>query len=142
MTSHNCTKLSYLIVDPNPQSVDVVATALKQIGLHYVRAIRQWLPNVDAIFSARPDVILLQFANGSSSAIALVQAIRRHPDAAFREVPIIAYISTPTMGNFLSAKNSGVHEFMAKPFSARDVERRVDHVVNKPRDWIVTANYV
>jgi DNA-binding response OmpR family regulator len=87
-------------------------------------------------------VILLQFANGDSNATAFVKAIRRHSDAAFRQVPIIAYMSNPTMSNFLAAKNCGVHEFMAKPFSARDVERRVDHVVNKPSDWISTTNYV
>jgi hypothetical protein len=40
------------------------------------------------------------------------------------------------------ARNSGVHEFLRKPYTAGDLFRRVENVVLKPRDWIEAQMYV
>jgi CheY-like chemotaxis protein len=40
------------------------------------------------------------------------------------------------------ARDSGVHEFLRKPFTAADLIRRVEAVTLKPRDWIEAMSYV
>jgi hypothetical protein len=42
----------------------------------------------------------------------------------------------------LGARDSGVHEFLRRPVSLGDLERRLDAVSGRPRDWIEAVNYV
>jgi DNA-binding NtrC family response regulator len=39
------------------------------------------------------------------------------------------------------ARDAGVTEFLIKPFKATDVAKRIEHVINHPRDFVSTADF-
>jgi hypothetical protein len=41
----------------------------------------------------------------------------------------------------MAARDMGVTEFLAKPFTANDLAKRLTHVINAPRDFILSADY-
>jgi hypothetical protein len=52
-------------------------------------------------------------------------------------------VFTEVMGaQLLGARDAGVHEFLRRPISLGDLERRLDAVSGRPRDWIEAVNYV
>ena len=50
--------------------------------------------------------------------------------------------ATATAGAILAARDAGVHEFLRKPYNARDLLRRLEAVTLRPRDWIEAVGYV
>jgi DNA-binding response OmpR family regulator len=59
-----------------------------------------------------------------------------------RKVPVIMVTADATALTIKGARDSGVHEFMRKPFTAGDLIKRVDVVTQRPRDWIEAVQYV
>ena len=41
----------------------------------------------------------------------------------------------------MAARNAGVHEFLRKPFAARDLNRRLEAAILHSRDWIEAVTY-
>ena len=40
------------------------------------------------------------------------------------------------------ARDAGAHEFLRKPYTIKDLFKRVENVILKPRDWIEAQMYV
>ena len=47
-----------------------------------------------------------------------------------------------TIESIKAARDAGVHEFLRKPFTDKDLFRRVENVIMKPRVWIDAQMYV
>jgi DNA-binding response OmpR family regulator len=47
-----------------------------------------------------------------------------------------------TAAAIIGARDSGVHEFLRKPFTIKDLVRRLEAVATRPRDWIEGIGYV
>jgi CheY-like chemotaxis protein len=72
---------------------------------------------------------------------AFTRCIRRS-DFACRRAPVIMVTADAFAHTIKGARDSGVHEFLRKPFTAADLIRRVEAVTLKPRDWIEAMSYV
>ena len=56
--------------------------------------------------------------------------------------PVILYTADATVDTIKGARDAGAHEFLRKPYTIKDLFRRVENVVFKPRDWIEAQMYV
>ena len=88
-----------------------------------------------------PQVIFVDWGGGQLDGLEFSRKIRRGY-LNCRKAPIIAIISQPTAEQIISARDSGVHEFLRKPFNRRDLLRRLEAVTIRPRGWIEAVQYV
>ena len=47
-----------------------------------------------------------------------------------------------TAAGILAARDSGVHEFLRKPFTMKDLLRRLEAVTLRQRDWVEAVDYI
>jgi DNA-binding response OmpR family regulator len=47
-----------------------------------------------------------------------------------------------TAAAILAARDAGVHEFLRKPFTIKDLVRRLEAVTLRPRDWVEAVDYI
>jgi two-component system, response regulator PdtaR len=73
--------------------------------------------------------------------VALTRKIRRS-SLSCRKAPVILTTATATAAGILQARDAGVHEFLLKPFTIKDLTRRLEAVAVRQRDWIEAVNYV
>ena len=73
--------------------------------------------------------------------VGLTRKIRRS-SLSCRKAPIILTTATATAAGILQARDAGVHEFLLKPFTIKDLLRRLEAVTLRQRDWIEAVNYV
>ena len=131
-----------LVVDPNVTTAKLVANLLRSV----------W-PSV-AVYGAQdaekalllagqvePELVFVEAAGPDFDGMAFSRAFRRS-DLAAREAPIIMVFSEVKAAQILGARDSGVHEFLRRPISMGDLERRLDAVSGRPRDWIEGVAYV
>jgi DNA-binding response OmpR family regulator len=131
-----------LVVDPNMATAKMLANLLRSI----------W-PSAQVYGAKDPDKAMLLAgevepqlvfveANGPElDGMAFTRALRRS-DYGCREAPIIMIFTDVTAAQILGARDAGVHEFLRRPFTMGDLERRIEAVSGRPRDWIEGMNYV
>jgi DNA-binding response OmpR family regulator len=59
-----------------------------------------------------------------------------------RRSPVIMISAQATAASIIGARDSGVHEFLRKPFTIKDLVRRLEAVSARPRDWIEGIGYI
>jgi DNA-binding response OmpR family regulator len=88
-----------------------------------------------------PQVILTELQGPTLDGLKFVRTLRRSA-LSCRTVPVIVITATPTASAIIAARNCGVHEFLCKPYTIRDLSRRLEAVALHGRDWIEAVNYV
>jgi CheY-like chemotaxis protein len=66
----------------------------------------------------------------------------RRSTLACRQAPVVMMTGQATAAAILAARDAGVHEFLRKPFTTKDLVRRLEAVTLRPRDWIEAVDYI
>jgi CheY-like chemotaxis protein len=91
--------------------------------------------------SIEPDMIFVEMTAEKLDGIDFAKRLRRgHLNC--RKAPVIMMTGQATAAGILAARDAGVHEFLRKPFTVKDLLRRLEAVTLRPRDWIEAVDYV
>ena len=129
-----------LVVDPNPATARLLAEHMRPLGAQIFAA--PTAENAYAMARAvNPQLIFVEHVQAGVDGLVFTRKIRRG-DLPCREAPVIMCTAEATAEAIFGARDAGVHEFMRKPFNLKDLERRLEAVTLKPRDWIEAVAYV
>src|SRR6186713_2817927 len=117
-----------LIVDDEPAIRDMVAFALRKGDYEPVHA----GDAAGAIADRVPDLILLDWMLPGVSGLELARRWRR--DELTRDVPIIMLTARGEENDRVSGLESGVDDYVVKPFSARELLARIRAVMRRSRE--------
>lgn len=87
------------------------------------------------------DIVITDWMPGGAG-LKLVEKIRKHDESPSKYIPIVMTAGSGNLKRVLLARDAGVSEYMVKPFSAQDLARRLTRVIEKPKPFIVSENYV
>ena len=130
-----------LVIDPNPAASRLLADQLKGLGareLFFDPAERSALEMAREI---DPCIIFVECSGPKLDGGSFTRKLRRS-NLACRQAPVIMMTSDAIASTIKDARDSGVHEFLRKPFTAGDLLKRVMAVAIKPRNWIEGMSYV
>lgn len=130
-----------LVADPNAASVKLLQELLRSICQGQVWSAPTDAKAMQLVQMVDPQIIFVEHAGDGLDGARLTRMIRRS-DFACRQVPVIMVTSTATAGSILGARDAGVHEFLRKPYTMKDLLRRLEAVALKPRDWVEAVQYV
>jgi CheY-like chemotaxis protein len=129
-----------LIVDPHAASAKLLGELLRDIG-----ACQIWtapdIPRGLALAGAVEPHLVLVDQSPELDGAAFARAFRRG-ELACRKAPIIMFCGQATATMIINARDAGVHEFLRKPFTIKDLLRRLEAVSARPRDWVEGVAYV
>jgi len=120
-----------LIVDDEPAIRDMVSFALRKGEYEPVHAGDAREAQM-AIVERIPDLILLDWMLPGTSGIELARRWRK--DDLTRDVPIIMLTARGEENDRVSGLESGVDDYVVKPFSARELLARIRAVMRRSRD--------
>jgi CheY-like chemotaxis protein len=130
-----------LIADPNLASARLLLDIMKSLGAHEVVTEADEHRVLDHAREMEPGLIFTERTGAKLDGERLARSIRRS-NLGCRRAPIIMVTADATATSIKGARDSGVHEFLRKPFTSVDLFRRVENVALKPRDWIEAVGYV
>jgi DNA-binding response OmpR family regulator len=130
-----------LIVDPNTAALRLLADQLRHVGNIQIFNAATIEAGWGMTRTVDPMLIFVEHASSGCDGQALARKIRRS-DLGCRENPIIMCTAEATAEAIFGARDAGIHEFMRKPFTIKDLERRLEAVTLKPRDWVEAVQYV
>lgn len=130
-----------LIVDPHPNSARMLHELLKDLG---ASSVRQEQSTAGALAAARegdPQIVFSELKGPQLDGLELVRQLRRS-DFTSRKAPFVMVTAEATAAAIVGARDAGAHEFLRKPFTLKDLTRRVEAVSGKPRDWVEAVRYI
>jgi two-component system phosphate regulon response regulator PhoB len=120
-----------LIVDDEPAIRDMVAFALRKADYLAVHA-GDGREAADAIADRVPDLILLDWMLPGASGLELARRWRR--EDLTRDIPIIMLTARGEENDRVSGLESGIDDYVVKPFSARELLARIKAVLRRSRE--------
>jgi DNA-binding response OmpR family regulator len=130
-----------LVVDGSSASARLLVDLLKGLGAGEVRVETSDAGAMTACKAFNPQLVFTELAGGQVDGLAFARALRRSTLNA-RKAPIVMLTAEATAAAIVAARNAGVHEFLRKPFTTRDLLRRLEAVTLRSRDWIEAINYI
>jgi DNA-binding response OmpR family regulator len=131
-----------LVIDPNLATAKMLANLLRAISPSaQVYGAKDAHAALVLAGEVGPQLVFVEAAAPGLDGMAFTRAFRRS-DLNCREAPIVMVFGEVKAAQILGARDSGVHEFLRRPISMGDLERRLDAVGGRPRDWIEAVNYV
>ncbi len=130
-----------LIVDPNPHAARLLTDIMKSLGARDIVVQSDEKRALEAAAELEPGIVFTERTGEGLDGESLARALRRS-DMDCRRAPIIMITAEATARTILGARDSGVHEFLRKPFTSADLFKRVENVALKPRDWVEAVGYV
>lgn len=130
-----------LVVDPNPAMARLLAEHMRPLGAVDMVSAPSAEKGYALARASDPHLIFVEHTQSGVDGLAFTRKIRRS-DLVCREAPIIMCSGEATADIIFGARDAGVHEFMRKPFTIKDLERRLEAVTLRPRAWIEGVGYV
>ncbi|MBF0561264.1 MAG: response regulator [Alphaproteobacteria bacterium] len=141
MAGYNLERLNFLIVDDNKHMRALVKTILHALG---TKNVADAADGADAFKELRcfpADIIICDWNMSPLDGMDFVRLVRTGKDSPNPFVPIIMLTGHTEMSRVLEARDAGVHEFLAKPISAKGLYARIRSVIENPRPFIRTPSY-
>ncbi len=129
-----------LIADPQPASSKLLSGILRDVCTCQIWTAPDVQRAMTVAQGIEPHVIFVDHG-GSLDGAALTRLVRRS-EMMCRRSPVIMISAQATAAAIIGARDAGVHEFLRKPFTIKDLVRRLEAVATRPRDWIEGIGYV
>ncbi|MFT5485094.1 MAG: two-component system phosphate regulon response regulator PhoB, partial [Halieaceae bacterium] len=117
-----------LVVDDDEAIRDMLAVALELSGFSVMLAEGAQEAHA-SIVDARPDLVLLDWMMPGTSGLELLRRLRR--DELTAQIPVIMLTARTEEPNRVSGLDAGADDYIAKPFSRRELISRVRAVLRR-----------
>lgn len=141
MSDYNLSRLNFLIVDDNKHMRALVKSILHALG---VKNVLEAGDGADAFKELRhfpADVIICDWNMSPLDGLDFVRMVRTASDSPNPFVPIIMLTGHTEMNRVMEARDCGVHEFLAKPISAKKLYSRIRSIIENPRPFVRAGLY-
>ena len=134
-------KVSFLIVDTNPLSAQLVRDILGMLDVTAVRTATNIERAQNVLRRDGVDVVITEHALGDESGVDLIDWIRNGADSPDRMTPVIMLTANSAQNYVVTARDKGVSESLAKPFTVEGLYRRLVSVIARPRSFVNIDDY-
>lgn len=134
--------LLYLVVDDNLFARATVKDALHGIGIRNIVEMEDAEEALGYVGKHPVNVIVADFKMSGMNGAEFVWRLRRSQDERVRRIPVIMVSDHADEGHIRLAINTGVSEYIPKPFSQKDLYARLRRSVISPKPFVVTPGYI
>lgn len=144
-------KLTVLLVEDSPQVRSLFVSVLNQLGVgqivrapegaEAIRIIRQAQHDPASAGASTIDLIISDWVMDPIDGATLLRWVRRHRDSPDRFLPFVMVSAYSEWHRVQTARELGVNEFLAKPFSVASVLEHIVAVVQDRRRFVRTKTF-
>ena len=133
--------LSVLVADKNQFMRRLTRTMLMNLGAKSVIEASDGLAALEAIRTCDPDVMFLEWDLPVLDGMEVIRIVRSPGVFPRPNLPIIMLTTRSNRSSVVQALRAGVHEFMLKPTSPKELQDRLMSIVTRPRPMMKLGDY-
>ena len=134
--AYSLNKAKILIVDDMKPMLALTNSVLKIFGFKDIFLAESGKEAFEIVCKEDPDIIVTDWMMEPMDGLEFAELVRRSPMSPNPYVPIIMMTGFSSRLRVESARDSGITEFLVKPFSSRDLYSRVVQIIEKPRQFV------
>lgn len=152
MARYDFSRLSVLVVEDSAFMRSIFINVLRALGVERITVAEN---GEQAIKIMRPvaatqtsmvgvtgiDIVLCDYFMPTVDGAMFLRWLRRSDKSPDRFIPTVMVSAAADMEVLFTARDAGVDEFLAKPFSAEKLAQRLVAVIEHPRPYIYTPRY-
>lgn len=130
-----------LIADPTAAAARMLTDLLNNIGRGNFQHVSTTAQAMGMVQLGNPQIIFTEYSGPDLDGLEFTRMLRRS-NFSCRKVPVIMVTAQATPTSILGARDSGVHEFLRKPYTNKDLMRRLEAALLRPRGWVEAVGYI
>lgn len=134
-------RLRILVVEDNNPMLEICKTLLITFGVGEVISAKNGEDGYKLFCKENPDIVLADWMMHPTDGISLTRRIRNDARSPNHYVPIILMTGFSEKKRVVQARDAGVTEFLVKPFTARDLYKRVAQIIERPRQFVRSEDF-
>jgi two-component system, chemotaxis family, chemotaxis protein CheY len=131
----------FLLVDPSPMSMELTWDVLMMMGARVVRKCANTDRAVEALRSTPCDIVIAEWNTAPMNGLQFIDYIRTSPQSPNRLLPVLLMTARSEQEYVLQARDRGITEFLAKPFTVEGFYKRLVSIIAFPRPFIDAETY-
>ena len=139
--NYNIQQLHFLVVDDNKHMSMLIKNLLHALGSRMVAEANDAADAFAELTHFPADIIITDYHMQPLDGLDFVRLVRTGSDSPNPLVPIIMLSGHTEMNKIMQARDAGVHEYLAKPISAKSLYSRIDSIIARPREFIETRSF-
>jgi CheY-like chemotaxis protein len=130
-----------LVADPEPGAARLFSELMRDICHSHIWIAATTERALKIAETCDPQLVVVSLGDERLDGLGFVRKLRRSTWVC-RKAPVVTITGVATQGMILAARDAGVHEFLRKPSSMKDLLRRLEAVTVKDRDWVEGVGYI
>jgi len=139
--SYNFDKIRILVIEDNHPMLEICKTLLLTFGVGEVLTAKNGDEGFRIFCKENPDLIIADWMMEPTDGISMTRRIRNDALSPNHFVPVILMTGFSEKKRVFQARDSGVTEFLVKPFTARDLYKRISQIIERPRQFIRSEEF-
>lgn len=136
MSYYTLEDIKVLIVDDMHPMLSLTRGVLEAFGFTKIFTAENGEEAFDLVCKHDPDFILTDWIMEPMDGLELTKKIRTDPASPNKFVPIIMMTGFSSRLRVEAARDTGITEFLVKPFKAKDLYARIFQIIEKPRQFV------
>ena len=133
--------ISILIVEDNLPMMELTRSLLETFGITDVDSAKDGEEGFEKFCKKNHDLVIADWMMKPMDGLSLTRRIRNDPLSPNQFVPVILVTGFSEKRRVIQARDSGVTEFLVKPFNARDLYRRIAQIIERPRQFVRSEDF-
>ncbi len=135
-------RIDILIADPDARIRSLVCDVLESCGFSNIMQTSNGEEALEKLQSKNVDLLITDWRMAPVNGIQLIDYLRTHKDSPSPYLPIIMLTGRAEHKDVSAARDIGVTEFLVKPFTAKALYERLIMVIENPRSFIISNEYL
>ncbi len=130
-----------LIAEDDSVMVGLIRDVLKVLGFGEIVHVKDGRAAIKELLKQDFDLIFCDWNMPDVNGIEFTRTVRRLPHYEKCAIPIIMVTGRATADDVRNARDAGVNEYLAKPFSINMLCDKVKSVIENPRRYVLSDTY-
>lgn len=139
--AYNFQTVTVLVVEDNQPMLELTKSLLLSFGTGHVVTAKNGEEGYRKFCETNPDIVIADWMMQPMDGISFTRLVRNDPRSPNPYVPVILMTGFSEKRRVVQARDAGVTEFLVKPFTARDMYRRISQIVERPREFVKSEDF-
>jgi CheY-like chemotaxis protein len=141
MQKIDLSQIRFLLIDPNPTSMELTQDVLVMMGARSIRKCPTTDRAIEALRHDPYDIVITEWNTTPMSGLEFIDYIRTSRTSPNRLMPILLMTARSEEEYIVQARDRGITEFLAKPFTVQAFQRRLVSIIAYPRPFVDAERY-
>lgn len=134
--------VSLLLVDDDRFLLRLLSEVLISAGAKHITKAHDGATALALLTRKPPDLVFLDIGLPDMSGLDVLRFIRTSRQSPDRYLPVIVFTAHTEMKTIMEARDCGATEVISKPIIPVALLTRLAHVINSPRDFVLSEGYI